>query len=406
MANANSQQYQQPLFGWPDPALKNCFIGSASLGVLFLIFVFLAPLPKPKPVSVADVPERLARLILEKPTAKPSRKPGGGGGGGGKTDSPRPGTPGLPAPKSPVTPPAPVARAKTSSAPPRTARPQVAPSQGTVGRQKAQSDVSESLAEVTGSLDKVLNNISQQMPANVKSDVSTSGRSIPTSAGSVGQTAARGGTRTRRSVRTGRTSGQLSTVGGVSGLSSADMLGSSIEGQGVSIGVITDLAVGGGAGGTGSGDGVGGGSGGGSGRGTGTGVGDGIGTGSGGGAGSGSGGGIGSGVGTGRGSGAASSGNPHRSNEALLAVVRRYAPGIQFCYDNELKKNPGLRGKLVVSLTVLASGQVSEAFVVENTLRSGAVVDCVLSQMRGWQFPAIPQGSTSFKTPFVFTPPE
>jgi TonB family protein len=89
-----------------------------------------------------------------------------------------------------------------------------------------------------------------------------------------------------------------------------------------------------------------------------------------------------------------------------LNVVRRYAPGIQFCYDNELRKNPGLRGKLVVSLTVLANGTVSEAIVVQNTLRSTAVTECVMSQIRGWQFPTIPHGNSSFKTPFVFTPPE
>jgi TonB family protein len=89
----------------------------------------------------------------------------------------------------------------------------------------------------------------------------------------------------------------------------------------------------------------------------------------------------------------------------LLNVVRRYAPGIQFCYDNELKKNPGLRGKLVVAITVLANGEVSEASVVENTLGSSAVSQCVLSQIRGWHFPAIPTGVTSFRAPFVFTPP-
>jgi TonB family protein len=86
-------------------------------------------------------------------------------------------------------------------------------------------------------------------------------------------------------------------------------------------------------------------------------------------------------------------------------VVRRYAPGIQFCYDNELKRNPGLRGKLVVSLVVLANGTVSEAAIVEDSLQSPSVRECVLAQIRGWQFPAIPSGSTSFKTPFVFTPP-
>lgn len=84
----------------------------------------------------------------------------------------------------------------------------------------------------------------------------------------------------------------------------------------------------------------------------------------------------------------------------------RYAPGIQFCYDNELKRNPGQRGKLVVSLTVLADGSVSDVVVVDDSLKSAAVRDCVIAQIRGWQFPAIPRGDVTFKTPFVFTPPE
>ena len=85
-------------------------------------------------------------------------------------------------------------------------------------------------------------------------------------------------------------------------------------------------------------------------------------------------------------------------------MVRLYSPGIRYCYDNELKKNPGLRGKLVVNLTVLANGKVSDVFVVEDNMGSSAVTNCVLSQIRGWQFPSIPLGTTSFKTPFVFTP--
>jgi periplasmic protein TonB len=71
----------------------------------------------------------------------------------------------------------------------------------------------------------------------------------------------------------------------------------------------------------------------------------------------------------------------------------------------ELRKKPGLRGKLVVSMVVLANGSVSEATIVEDTLNSPAVRECALAQIRGWQFPAIPSGVTSFKTPFVFTPP-
>jgi TonB family protein len=86
--------------------------------------------------------------------------------------------------------------------------------------------------------------------------------------------------------------------------------------------------------------------------------------------------------------------------------VRRYAAGIQFCYDNQLKKRPGLRGKLVVSLVVAADGSVDAAEVVQNDLHDSEVVDCVLTQIRAWRFPPIPKGSVSFKTPFVFTPPE
>lgn len=337
-AHSIAQQYQQPLWGAMDRALRNCFVGAGILGLLVLIAVFVVPKTAPKPTTLTDVPERIARLIVEGPkkTAAPPMKPRGPAQ---VAETPKVETPPTPVPKPQTQP-----RARTS--PPR-----VAENKGVQGRQKAQQEVSQNLAQVTGSLDKVLSNLEKSLPASEKS---------------VGDQALPRGRRSR-GVRSGRSSQQLSSVQGVSTLSSADVSTSAIAGEGIRIDAITDLSVVSGSGDPSSLGGSSGGGGGGSTQG-------------------------------GRGE--------LRSNEALLSVVRRYAPGIQFCYDNELKKNPGLRGKLVVSLTVLASGQVSEAFVVENTLRSNAVVECVLAQIRGWQFPAIPHGNTSFKTPFVFTPPE
>ena len=87
-------------------------------------------------------------------------------------------------------------------------------------------------------------------------------------------------------------------------------------------------------------------------------------------------------------------------------MVRRYAPGIQFCFENELKKNPGLRGKLIVSLTVEPGGRVSAVSMVEDSLRSSAVTGCVLAQMQSWKFPAIDAGTGTSNAPFVFTPPD
>lgn len=99
-------------------------------------------------------------------------------------------------------------------------------------------------------------------------------------------------------------------------------------------------------------------------------------------------------------------GGDARSNASLLAVVRRYAPGIQFCYDNELKKTPGLGGKLVATLTVAAAGDVTDAVIIQDSVGSPNLAVCALAQIRAWRFPQIPDGVVTFKTPFVFTPPE
>jgi TonB family protein len=310
-----------------DRTLRNCFRVSAAIGVLVLIAIWVVPAPPPTPTTVDDLPERIARLILEKP--KPVAPP--------SVKAPE---------RITVEQPPEVAKPKP---PPRrrTSKPTVAKDKGVEGRQKAQQEVTQNLAQVTGSLDKVLSDLSESLPASEK-----------------GATDKPKPRRRRRGVRSGRSSQQLSSVNDVASLSSADVSKSAIESEGISIAAITDLTVSEGAGGDVTNP----------------------------------------GGSSGRGS--ASSGGEYRTNEDLLSTVRRYAPGIQFCYDNELKKNPDLRGKLVVSITVLASGQVSEAFVVADNLGSPAVTTCVLSQIRGWQFPQIPQGQTSFKTPFVFTPPD
>jgi TonB family protein len=331
-------RYQQPVIGWGrmDPVLKKCLTVSSIVGLLLIIVILLAPALPEKPKTLDNVSERIARLIIEKPKPIPAAK---------TPERVAKAEPPKGVEEKPIEQPKP-------KAPPRKSptEPKVTQDRGVQGRQKAQQEVTKNVAQVTGSLDKVMENISKALPASSQQVASSSNARA----------------RRARGVKGGRSSEQLASVGGVSNISSADVSGSAIDNRGISIAAITDLAV------------------------------DGI----GGGGGSGEGGGVPNG--SAGGSGNASS---YRSNESLLSVVRRYAPGIQFCYDNELKKNPGLRGKLVVAITVLASGEVSEASVVENSLGSNAVSQCVLAQIRGWHFPAIAYGTTSFRAPFVFTPP-
>jgi TonB family protein len=245
---------------------------------------------------------------------------------------------------------------------------------GSAGTARARAEVSAQLAGTTSSL---------------KSALAGLNASLGTTSSATGGSVSRGGR--ARAVRGAagvadldRVSGSLAAGAGSGGVGTGtggDLGGSAVAGSLVSIG---DLAPGGGGSGGGLGSGTGGSGGGSGGTGTGT----------------------GSGTGNGSGGGSVAGPGVHRSNASLLAVIQRYAPGIQFCYGNELKLNPSLRGKLVMALVVAASGEVTEARVVLNNTGSPQLATCALAQVRDWRFPAIPSGVTTFQAPFVFTPPQ
>ncbi|HTO89579.1 MAG TPA: AgmX/PglI C-terminal domain-containing protein [Candidatus Sulfotelmatobacter sp.] len=380
MATMTAEVYRRPQFGAPDDLFRRCLIASGISGALFLVIVLLAPMRKVVITSIDQLPPRFARLIVEKPkplpepiTAGPSTALHPGGSGGGGSEAAKPGLQG---------PPPPVGHRPGPG-------PALAPSAGTAGRALAQRVVTSQLTGATAALEKSLAGLSTSLQSSA---VSPYASGIPA--------------RRSRVIGTGRTEAQLTHVsaGSVGDAGSADLKGSKVEGTWISIGSLSSV-------GSGLGGGEGGSSGGGSGNGYGSGSGSGIGPGSGGGFGGGNGGGYGSGVGSGvgNGSGPGTKGGAapgvYRSNASLLAVVQRYSAGIQYCYSNELKHHEGLRGKLVVALTVAASGEVIYANVVSNTLGSEALASCALSQIRDWKFPAIPEGVTSFQVPFVFTPP-
>ncbi len=335
--------YHQPLWGRTDPELRRSLVGAAVAGVLTLAAVFLAPQPAPTTMTIEQVPERLARLILDKPQAPaaapaPAHAP----------EQARPAVP-TPAPKPEA---APQTAPRTAPPRPRTAarrdQEPAPPQTGTAGRERARTEVAASLGQTRKSLDKALDGLAAALPTAADAGAAPAPRR-----------------RGRGHVRGGRDAGELGKVGGGVQVATADLGGSALAVEGVTIGGI---------------DGV---------------VSDGPAAAS---AGSGTGGGGLGGVGGG--------GAPVRSDESLLAVVRRYAPAIQFCYENELKKQPGLRGKVIVALTVAADGSVSAVRVVEDGLAAPAVLDCALAQMRAWRFAAVDGGAATFQVPFLFTPPE
>jgi hypothetical protein len=387
MTTSMSNVYRRPFLDPGDELFRRCLTGSSTFGVLLLAAILIAPIRQHIITRVDQLPQRFAKLILEPQHAQPAGikpqvaksenavpdKPLGGGGGGGGTNG---ATAQMARPAL-----TPTVRRPLSEAP-------LGPGAGEVGRARAQAEVRSALASTNVALSRTLAGLSSSLATSTSESHSTGG-----------------GGRTRV-LRAARADGEIASVqSGIGGGAGSADLGHSVV-------VGTLVAVGDPSGGIGSSSGSGGGAGGGTGAGAGSGVGDGMGTGSGGGIGGGSGGGVGDGTGGGTGPGSGGGGvrgaaapGVYRSNASLLAVIQKYAAGIQFCYGNELKRDPSLRGKLVVALTVDAAGNVVEAAIVQNTVRSERLAQCSLSQMREWKFPSIPRGLTTFEAPFVFTPP-
>ncbi len=321
--------YRAPILGPPDPLLRRTGTIAAVAGVLLLAVAWFTPTREVPITQVDEVPERLARLILEKPVPPASS----------------PSTATVLAPKiatpPPVVAPEPTPRRR---APARTeAQPKLAENRGEAGRDRARQEVRTQLADVTNSLQEVV------------SDLSTALASTDDGARR-SQRPAR-----RRRARSGRTTAQLAGVGAGPAALSAGVAASAFAAGGPTAGItvqsIGDLAW--------AGDDP---------------------------------------ARSDQGTGPARS--ELRSDRSLLGVVRRYAPGIRYCYDNELKKQPALGGKLVVSITVAASGRVTEAVVVQDSVGRAALTACALTQIEAWRFPEIPTGVVTFHAPFVFTPPE
>jgi hypothetical protein len=90
--------------------------------------------------------------------------------------------------------------------------------------------------------------------------------------------------------------------------------------------------------------------------------------------------------------------------EKLASYVRGRKMAIQQCYEKELKRNPSLKGKIVVRFTISTAGRATEIDIEENSLNNEAVASCIKTVIRGWVFPFKPPSDVPVAYPFVFAP--
>lgn len=90
--------------------------------------------------------------------------------------------------------------------------------------------------------------------------------------------------------------------------------------------------------------------------------------------------------------------------KGVQRALRARGKAFQLCYENALKQNSKLAGKLVVEFTIGDRGRVVDATVVNDGLGSPQVARCVIDTLKRVRFPPPEDGDVSITNTFVFQP--
>lgn len=85
-------------------------------------------------------------------------------------------------------------------------------------------------------------------------------------------------------------------------------------------------------------------------------------------------------------------------SEIVARVVRQNRRGIQRCYDQEITKEPDIRGEITFQWTISPSGEVGEATVEKTEVDHQQLEDCVTGRMDRWSFPEPRDGDSAYVT--------
>jgi hypothetical protein len=84
-------------------------------------------------------------------------------------------------------------------------------------------------------------------------------------------------------------------------------------------------------------------------------------------------------------------------------VIGTYIGGVKACYEQQLKSNPSLAGRIEISWTI-AKGRVSGVSLVSNSTGNDELAQCIMNRIKGWHFPAELPPETEVVYPFILAP--
>jgi hypothetical protein len=90
--------------------------------------------------------------------------------------------------------------------------------------------------------------------------------------------------------------------------------------------------------------------------------------------------------------------------ELIQRIVRQSFGRFRLCYENGLRTNPNLQGRVSVRFVIDRSGRVTSAANAGSDLPDSAVVSCVTRAFTGMSFPEPENGIVSVTYPISFSP--
>jgi hypothetical protein len=98
-------------------------------------------------------------------------------------------------------------------------------------------------------------------------------------------------------------------------------------------------------------------------------------------------------------------GRGYLPKEIIQSIVRQNFGRFRLCYENGLRENPALEGRVAVRFLIGVDGGVAAASDAGSAMPDPAVVACVTRAFRGLSFPSPSGGATVTVTyPILFSP--
>ncbi|MCK6570761.1 AgmX/PglI C-terminal domain-containing protein [Myxococcota bacterium] len=88
------------------------------------------------------------------------------------------------------------------------------------------------------------------------------------------------------------------------------------------------------------------------------------------------------------------------AEQTAQGVIRSHFSDVEACYGPVAQKDPSVAGRIVVQWTLGADGRPTAVAIVNDTLRSPAVTECIRARARTWRFPPPGTGVSVVRYPF------